>query len=205
MNSQNPSLTLWIKDFKYLFSNRTFLAILVIFSLTKGSFIALGGVLVSVLNNLDYSLLFGSITISSGVFLGLIGSLVFSRIFGQSQYKRLSLCVIIGISLLCNTLSFLFLSLQIGAAFITMYSLTSLLWYLAIPLMLEFAAKAKFQASKLSVNGFLMGCAMLLAFFVEFLSGFLLKKEEGSFIILLIVIVFNLTCLIVLNKLLKLD
>lgn len=153
----------------------------------------------SVLGNLDYSLLFGSVTISSGVFLGLIGSLIFSKTFGRSKHQRLSLSMFIGIALLFNALSFLFLSLEIGSAFITMYSLTSLLWYLAIPLMLEFATRAKFKASKLSVNGFLMGCAMLLAVLVEFLSGFLLKREGGSFIILLMVIVFNFTCLVVLN------
>lgn len=98
----------------------------------------------------------------------------------------------------------LLLSLNQVVGFVVMFGLTGLFWYPVIPMMLEFINRARFDADMMSINAYLIGMAELVGIGIEFVSGFLLKSGDGSFFVLIIVIVFAVFCLSILQCCLRL-
>jgi hypothetical protein len=199
------SIKEFVKESKRLFKDKLYLSILTVLSLTKGSFIGLNGIMIIILYNLGYSKLTGSVTVALGLLLGIVGSNVYSSCFALKKYQQLNLSILMMLTLVCLGFGFLFLALETVFGFIIMYGLVSFFWYPLIPMMLNSTSKISFRANKFIVNAYLMGFAQVVAFLFQMSSSFILKSEDGSFWVILIIVFFAFTSLWMLYFYLKID
>lgn len=197
-------ITLW-KDTKNLFTDMKFVKILILVTISKGSFLLLNSILVIIITNLEYSKFSGSATIVFGLACGLIGSVIYSRNISQKPNQVFYLLVSLCLALVLLCISFIVIYFEIISLFIIVYSLSCFFSYLMIPNYFALASKSHFKASLSSVNAYMMLFPQLATFLLQLVSGFFFKKygRDGSYIVFVFLIVLYFISFFILKSKLK--
>ena len=191
------------QEFLYCLKDTTCRSIIIIFSLTKGSFIAVNSVMVTALSNLNYTKLVGSIVITASLFSGLAVSMIYTRTIGKRKSQKFSLSILICLSLFFISLSIIALYSDNIVLFMLCFIFSGMMLYSFIPMMLEIATRLTLPFSKSSLNAFLMLLAQLFAVVVQIISGFMFKSSQGTYGVLVMVAAIYVLNFIVLRSSLK--
>lgn len=176
-------------EFLYCLKEPKCRSIVIIFTLVKGSFMALNSVMVIALTNLDYTKLVGSIVITLSLLCGLSFSMLYTRTIGKNKNQKFPLSVLICMSLFFLSLSIITLYKQEIYLFMISFVISGMLLYSFIPMMLEIATRLSLPFNKSSLNSFLMLLAQLFAVLIQIVAGFLFKSSQGTFAVLVLVAV----------------
>ena len=196
-------ITRLFHEFIYCIKDPTCRSIIIIFSLTKGSFIAINSVMVIALANLNYTKLVGSIVITASLFSGLAVSMIYTRTIGKRKSQKFPLSILICLSLFFISLSIITLYSDNIILFMLCFVFSGMLLYSFIPMMLEIATRLTLPFSKSSLNAFLMLLAQLFAVVVQIISGFMFKSSQGTYGVLVMVAAIYVFNFIVLRSSLK--
>ena len=187
-----------LKAFKIMFASPDCRAILIIFSLTKGSFICINTIMIILMSTLHYTKLHGSVIVLASLVGGLILSILYTKKFGKVKRQRDNLSILATISLLLLASSVIFLYFGWGIPFMLSITLSGAMIYPLIPMMLEIVARLNKKISiPLSVvNAMMMLMAQLFGFILQTIAGYFLKVENGCFMVLtFVMVVYSLVIL----------
>ena len=191
---------LWT-DFKNLMRDCSYLRVLFLITVSKGSFLLLNSILVIVITNLNYSKLYGSITIDIGLAFGLSGSIFYSKVFAHLKDQRYFLSLFLILSLMVIGVGYLFLVWDEIIPFMAAYSVFAFFSYPLIPMYFNLASKMKFNASLSSINSLMMLFPQLSTFLLQLVSTicFDLFGANGSLMVILFMILLYFMSFIVLR------
>ena len=180
---------LW-RDSRNLFTDWNFGKLLILVTISKGSFLLLNSILVIIITNLEYSKLCGSSTIVFGLACGLLGAILYSKNLSQSKNQKFYLLVSLSLALIFLCLSFIMIYFEVIVGFIALYSISCFFSYLMIPNYFSLATKSHFKASLSSVNAYLMLFPQLATFLLQMISSFFFKRygRDGSYFIFMCLI-----------------
>ena len=194
-------LSLLWTDFKNLMRDCSYLRVLFLITVSKGSFLLLNSILVIVITNLNYSKLYGSITIDIGLAFGLSGSIFYSKVFAHLKDQRYFLSLFLIISLMVIGVGYLFLVWDEIIPFMVAYAISAFFSYPLIPMYFNLASKMKFNASLSSINSLMMLFPQLSTFLLQLVSTicFDLFGANGSLMVILFIILLYFMSFIVLR------